>query len=113
MNFVKMKVVGYDEESHSVLVSFASDTTKSQDPTAYPVYAFQPLMMWPDVSDVEEIKKRMAVAGLYHTEQQRAKEEFLQDDARVQSLRDLVGYTTTYQAEELLNTDQKTPYQTV
>ena len=112
MNFVKMKIMGYDDESHSVLVAFASDTTKSQDPTVYPVYAFQPLMMWPDVTDIEEIKKRMAVAGLYHTEQQRAKEEFLADDARVSALKGLVGYTATYQAEELLAPEQ-TPYQTV
>jgi hypothetical protein len=70
MNTLKMKIVGYDETNHSLLVAFASDTTASQNPADYSALAYQPISMWPDVTDAAEITRRIAVAGIHQAQQQ-------------------------------------------
>jgi hypothetical protein len=95
MDKVRMKITGYDETSHSLLVSFASDTTKSQNPADYPSYAFQPLTMWPDVSDVNELKK------------------FVADPQRVNALKAMVGQTQEFTVNELTIVPNETPFQVV
>jgi hypothetical protein len=102
MNTIKMKIVGYDEPSHSLLVAFASDTTRFKDPEKYTAYAYQPINMWPGVTDVEEIKKRIAQAGIYLAQQQTEQEAFVADQARVDALRNLVGNEFEYQIDELI-----------
>jgi hypothetical protein len=97
-----MKVNGFDEQSNSLLVSFASDTTNSQNPEDYPSYAFQPLNMWPDVSDPVEIKKRIAVAGMYHAEQQEREEKFVADPAKVAEYQAMVGQEDSYPTDILV-----------
>lgn len=108
MNKIKIKINGYDEQSHSILVSFASDETKSQDPSDYQAYAYQPMSMWPDISDLEEIKKRIAQAGLYLVEQQKIKEQFVADENRIQSLKSMVGKTFEYNLEEVITPPEPT-----
>ena len=107
MNALYMKIHSYEETSGSLIVSFASDKTASQNPDDYTSYAFQPLNMWPDVTDVEEIKKRIAVAGMYHAEQQAREEAFKVDTDRVSQIQNLVGQLSSYTAAELIaNTSQ-------
>jgi hypothetical protein len=102
MNTLYMKIHAYEESSKSLVVSFASDTTASQNPADYPAYAFQPLNMWPDVIDLEEIKKRIAVAGMYHAEQQAREEAFNADPIRVAQIKNLVGQLRSYSVTDLL-----------
>lgn len=113
MNKVKFKVTGYDEAAKALLISFASDTTASQDPADYTTYAFQPLTMWPDVTDVEELKKRIAQAGMYHVEMQEADEKFVADETRVAAIQALVGQTHEFTVAELTANDSDTPLATV
>ena len=113
MNKVKLTITGYDEESHSLLVSFASDTTVSKDPSAYPSYAFQPLAMWPDLTDIQELKKRIAIAGMHCAESQEAMEKFVADTQRVEALKNLVGQTCEFTVNELLAPPDTTPIQVV
>ena len=56
MGTIKMKIKGYDKESHSLLISFASDETMSNDPEDYPAYAFQTAEICPHTNDIEEVK---------------------------------------------------------
>jgi hypothetical protein len=97
-----MKIHTFEEPSYSLVVSFASDTTKSQNPDDYPKYAYQPMNMWPDVTDPVEIKKRMAVAGVYHAEQQEREEKFIADPAKVQAYKDMVGQENSYPVNNLI-----------
>ena len=113
MNSVKFKIKSYDEASNSLVVSFASDTTTSQDPEAYTAYAFQPLTMWPDVTDIEEIKKRLATVGMHHAQMQEAKEKFRADPTQVAALTALVGQTHEFTVAELTAADSATPFDTV
>jgi len=102
MQTLKMKIQGFDEQSNSLLVSFASDTTQSQNPDDYPAYAYQPVNMWPDITDPAEIKKRIAVSGLYHAEQQERHEKFAANLIARQDYRDMVGQEVSYPVAELL-----------
>jgi hypothetical protein len=113
MNKVKFKVTGYDAAAKSLLISFASDTTASQDPADYVTYAFQPLIMWPDVTDITELKKCIAQAGMYHVEMQEADEKFVVDDTRIAAIQALVGQTHEFTVAELTATDFNTPLATV
>ena len=102
MNKLYMKIHGFEEQSHSLLVSFASDTTKSSDPEMYPHYAFQPMKMWPDVTDPTEILKRIAVSGVYHAEQQVIEEKFVADQTKVDTYKAMVGQSEEYLVSELI-----------
>ena len=102
MNTLYMKIHSFEEQSYSLLVSFASDTTKSQDPDDYPAYAFQPMKMWPDINDPAEIKKRIAVAGAYTAEQQEREEKFITDEAMVQQYKGMVGQENSYLINDLI-----------
>ena len=102
MNTLYMKIHAFEESSYSLIVSFASDTTESQNPDDYPQYAYQPMNMWPDITDPVEIKKRIAVAGIYHAEQQEREEKFIADPAKVQAYKDMVGQENTYPVSDLI-----------
>lgn len=113
MNRIKFRINGYDEASHSLLVSFASDTTASKDPTQYTTFAFQPLSMWPDVTDLEEIKRRIAAAGVHHAQMQEAREKFVADPQRVNAFKQMVGEMHEFSLEELNAPRDVTPIDTV
>lgn len=118
MKTLYMKIHSFDELSSSLIVSFASDTTQHQDPDQYPGYAFQPIYMWPDIDDPQEIKKRIAISGMHHAEQQEKKEKFVADPAKIQQYKDMVGKQVSYETVELLppqpvSNEQEIPTQTV
>lgn len=102
MNTLYMKIHEFDEQSYSLIVSFASDTTKSQNPSDYPSYAYQPMNMWPDILDPTEIKKRIAIAGVYHAEQQEREEKFIADPVKVAEYRAMVEQENSYLVEDLI-----------
>ena len=97
-----MKIHSFEEQSNSLVVSFASDTTKSQNPDDYQSYAYQPVTMWPDISDPAEIKKRIAIAGVYLVEQQERQEKFVLDTEKIQEYKNMVGQVNSYSAIDLV-----------
>lgn len=112
MNSVKFKVKGYEEGSNSLLISFASDTTDSADPETYTACAFQPLTMWPDITDIEQLKKSIATVGMHHAQMQEAREKFVLDTDRIANLKAMVGQTYEFTVAELTATST-TPFDTV
>lgn len=86
-----MKIHSFEPESLSFIVSFASDKTKSQNPDDYVKLAYQPATMWPDVTDINEIKKRIAVAGMWEVQQQIIKENLVIDQAYIEKCNAAVG----------------------
>ncbi len=97
-----MKITGYDEETGSLLVCFASDETQSSDPASYPALAFQPQAMWPDETNIERIKKNIAVAGMGQAQAQAIKEAFVMDEQRVAEMRALIGQSFEFSASDLV-----------
>lgn len=91
-----MKICDFEESSGSLLVRFASDETASQNPDDYPVYAYQPASMFPDIADPEVIKKRIAIAGQYMAEQLKIQENFKKDTQRIAAFRSMVNSINEY-----------------
>lgn len=106
MNTLKMKIASYDEDSHSLIVSFASDETASSDPAAYTAYAYQPMNMWPDITNPNELIKRIGQSGVHIAEQQKIKEQFVQNEALITSLKSFVGQEISYAVGDLISTAQ-------
>lgn len=102
MQYIKMKIVGFDETSYSLLASYASDETKSQDPSDYPAYAYQPMNMWPDVNDPEVIKERLAVAGVHIAQNQAREEQFVADPTKIAQYKAMVGSVVEYPVSQLI-----------
>jgi hypothetical protein len=102
MQYIKMKVVGFDETSYSLLCSFASNETKSDDPSTYPAYAYQPMNMWPDIDDPEVIKKRIALSGVNITENQVREELFTADPDKIAQYKAMVGTVVEYVVDDLV-----------
>ena len=96
-----MKIVGFDDASNSLLVSFASDETKSQNPEDYAPLAFQPTTMWPDVEDITELKRCIAVAGIYNASVQATMEKLSDDTSKISSFKSLVGQTSSFVISDL------------
>ena len=101
MSTLYMKIHALEEQTNSLLVSFASDKTKSKNPSDYPQFAYQPINMWPDVSDPDEIKKRVAIAGMYHAEQQEREEQFSADPTKIAQYQSMAGSTLEYSIADL------------
>ena len=102
MKKLKMKISGYDSNTMSVLVSFSSDETLHDDPEKYEAVSYQPFSMWPDIDDVEELKKRIAISGIYHAESIFRNEKIFEDETKISKLKEFVGETTEYDVDELL-----------
>ena len=100
MSTIKVKVAGYDEASQSLLVSFASDKTKSQDPADYPAYAIQ-ATGWGSSADVEQIKLSIAKIGVGIVQAQEAKEAAEADPTRNAAVMSLVGEQFNCEMEDV------------
>ena len=59
-----MKITGWDEDSKSLLVRFASDETANTNPSAYYDLAFQPHLMFPEANTAVEVRTALAKSGI-------------------------------------------------
>ena len=94
-----MKIVGYEEDSGSLLIRVASDETASQNPDDYGTLAYQPAAMFPDVTDPAEVKKRLAIAAKYTAEQQKIQENLQNDPQRIEHFKNMVGSISEFDVE--------------
>ncbi len=113
MHTLNMKITGYDEDSQSLLVAFASNTTMSENPEDYAPVAFQPSTMWPELTDMSEVIKRIALSGIGHISYVVAKEQFVADAERIANMRALVGQNITYAVDDLIEQVVVTPFQEI
>lgn len=97
MSIIKVKVVGYEEDSNSVLVSFASDETQSQNPEDYSPVAVQVSA----TDDIEKIKRDLALVGIQVVREQVNKERIVTDSRKVNEIKALVGQAFSYEELEL------------
>ena len=104
MNTLKLKIINYDEQTHSLFVSFASDTTQFQDPEKYSPIAFQPSTMWPGVTSQAEIMRLIAQIGLGEVARQEAHEKFLADTTQLNIFKSLIGHSYTFAASDIIET---------
>ena len=111
---LKMKVVGFEEESKSLIVAFASDETASNNPEDYTSFAYQPIDMWPGETNAEQLKKNIALTGVSHASQQALREQNTASEELVAELKSWVGQTFTFNANDLtVPAPFETPFHTV
>ena len=77
MNTLKMKITGWDEDSKSILVRFASDETANTNPSAYYDLAFQPHLMFPEANTAVEVKTALAKVGISVAEEIKTNEDLI------------------------------------
>jgi hypothetical protein len=108
MNKIKYKIQGYDEISHSIIVSYCSDETATNNPDDYTGFALQPLKTYPDVTDMEELKKKIALEGIGLAEQVKQEEVAKANTTMQEKWKALVGQTFEYNVSDVLNIDSDT-----
>ena len=92
MNTIKMKIVGFEQNSGSVLVAFASDETISPDPADYQAVAIQ----IDSADDIETIKRKLAATGLQTVYAQVRKEKTVVNHDRLGEIVALIGQEISY-----------------
>jgi hypothetical protein len=90
MNIVKVKIHEYDEETKSLIVSFASDGTASQNPDDYSKLSYN-LSLFDENDTIDDIKIKLAQSGLAIIRQQIQEEKSFKDPTKIDHLKTLVG----------------------
>lgn len=97
MSTIKVKIVGYDEPSNSVLVSYASNETQSQDPADYQPVAIQVNA----ADDIENIKRNLAVMGIQVVRTQVNAERMTNNQDKVNQIKELIGQEFSFAESDL------------
>lgn len=74
MKKIKMKIVEWDDSTMNLVVKFSSDDLSKPIDEQTPL-CYQPLTMFPNISNVDEIIKRLAVSGIHICEIEKIKED--------------------------------------
>lgn len=72
---IYVKFHSYDKKSDSLIVSFASDETESQNPNDYNPVVVQPTLQFPGVTDATELEEKIAILGKEIAHQQKLLED--------------------------------------
>ena len=101
MNQVHVKIHSWEEDSKSLIISFASDTTSSSNPDSYEALAYQPHLFWPDVTDSAELMKKIGQLGIGVCEQIE-RDESVNDNADMLTVYSgLSGQTQTFNTADI------------
>lgn len=101
MNTVHVKIESWDEDSKSLICRFASDTTSSNNPDSYVSLAYQPHLMWPDVSDSTELLRKIAQAGMSVCNEIVSTESINSDEAKKAVYSSLAGTSQSFTVSSL------------
>ena len=102
MQTVTVKIIDFEEESGSLICSFASDTTQSNNPDDYRSFAFQPVLMWPDASTTEEVMTELARCGMGMCQEFERQESLKSNSDKTNSYKNMVNQVKTFNVSDLL-----------
>ena len=100
MSQIYMKCKEYDPNTHSILIAFASDETKNQDPEFYGFLNYQPYFMFPDITNLEEMKERLIRIGISVVTEIIKKESLSENVNYTQDMENISNKTFTYNIED-------------
>lgn len=103
METIKYKILGWDEESQTLICCFASDETANNNPEAYTSYAFQPATMWPHATTASRVREEIARAGMGIADQIKANEELASNSSRMEMYRGLANTSGEYTVSSLVS----------
>jgi len=110
MNKIKYKITRYDEDSNSIMVAFSSDKTATNNPDDYQEFAFQPTEMFPDITDMEELKKKIAEQGIALADIAKKAEDARANTTMINNWKALVGQTFEYNVADVQSTSTEITY---
>jgi len=110
MNKIKYKIKRYDEDSNSIIVSFSSDETATNNPDDYQEYAIQPIEMYPDITDMETLKKKIAEQGIGLANLAKREEDAKANTTMQNNWKALVGQTFEYNTSDVESTSTEVTY---
>lgn len=95
---IKLKIIGYDDETESLLIKFACDLSdKSID--EYEAYAFQPKSY--SEFDPQKILEWIAKSGIYNVSEQIKSEKWEKSNDSIEVLKSLEGQEFEYDVDYL------------
>ena len=97
-----MKIIDWEPQSLSLIVKFTSDVNSFEVDDARPL-AFQPLTMFPGVTDIDEVLKRIAVSGIGICENEAIRENALKNASNLENFANLKDQTFEYDVNYLVN----------
>lgn len=103
METIKIKVKQFDTNTNSLIISVASNETQSNDPNDYDGFCYQPLTMWPDEANTQNLLRNLAYANLYVAKQQKQQESISESDPRIEWMKTIEGETFEFNVEDLIN----------
>jgi hypothetical protein len=112
MQTVTVKIIDFEEESGSLICSFASDTTQSNNPDDYRSFAFQPVLMWPEANTTEEVMAELAKCGISMCQDAERQESFKNSPDKINSYKNMVNQVKTFNVSDLLvnnSPEEQTP----
>lgn len=109
MNQVHVKIHSWDDDSKSLLISFASDTTASSNPDDYAVHAYQPHNFWPDVTTSDDLMLKIGQIGKAFCEDVVKKEAMQADSSLTSMYSNLAGTSQTFDVADLVVSDPDAP----
>jgi len=110
MNKIKFKIKEYDEDTNSILVSFSSDETATNNPDDYEAVAIQPINDYPDETDIEVLKKKIAEQGIGMADLYKRQEDAKANITMQNKWKALVGQTFEYNVSDVQSLNSEVSY---
>ena len=110
MNKIKFKIKEYDEDTNSILVSFSSDETATNNPDDYQAVAIQPVSEYPDETDIEVLKKKIAQQGIGMADLYKREEDAANNTTMINKWKALVGQTFEYNVSDVVDSADEVTY---
>jgi hypothetical protein len=102
MEKIKVKIVAFDEESLSLVVAFGDSNSNFDASERNVTLAYQPTM-WPDVTDPNELLKRIAFSGIGILETEKLKKDFATNSSNITTYKSMAGQVFEFSVQELLS----------
>lgn len=103
-----MKIVDWDQQSMSLIIKFSSDVNSFEVDDAIAL-AYQPLNMFPGITDTDELLKKIAVSGIDLCEREARKENAMKNASNFEVFENLKGQEFEYDVNYLLNMHRSPP----
>lgn len=97
---IKLKIHRYEEDSNSLIVSFASENSKIPIDECVQT-AYQPTM-FTEVDDPEKVIENIAKSGLFYIEQEEKENKFRENTALIEKYKEFSGKEIEFDIDELL-----------
>lgn len=102
---IKLKIHRYEEDSNSLIVSFASENSKIPVDECVQM-AYQP-SMFTEVDDPEKVMEHIAKSGVFYIEQEEKENKFRENTALIEKYKEFSGKEIEFDIDELFKPEEQ------